>query len=261
MPDLYKPKKSLGQNFMLAREVSSYMVSVLDLVPGDIVVEIGSGLGAVTQELADALFEPSSHIFAVEIDTRFIPKLREMFRSYLNVSVIHADILEWLPAQSFTSDFKILGSLPFYITSPILHMLAFLDKRPKVSVLLVQKEVGETISAEVPKGSYLSVFLQTFFEVTYLKTVPKTVFDPVPKVDGALVKLEFRESIPPQLATQESVRRYSKFLHRGFSHPRKMLNKVFSKEELASVGISGSLRPHDLSIPLWVDLFTTLVGY
>ncbi len=246
---------------MLAHEISSYMVSALDLIPGDTVVEIGSGLGAVTQELADTLFEPDSHIFAVEIDTRFIPKLREMFRSYLNVSVIHADILEWLPAQSFTSDFKVLGSLPFYITSPILHMLTLLEKRPKTSVLLVQKEVGQNISAEVPKGSYLSVFLQTFFEVTYLKTVPKAVFDPVPKVDGALVKLERRESIPPQLVAQDAVRDYSKFLHRGFSHPRKMLNKVFSKRELATVGISGNLRPQDLSIPLWLDLYSQLRGH
>jgi 16S rRNA (adenine1518-N6/adenine1519-N6)-dimethyltransferase len=259
MPNnLYKPNKSLGQNFMLSDEISSYMVQSLNLASSDVVVEIGSGLGAVTQKLSEQLFEHISRIYAVEIDERFISKLEEMFRQTLNVAVITADILQWLPQQLFEKDFKVLGSLPYYITSPILHMLVKLPKRPEKAVLLIQKEVAENLVEKAPRASYLSSFLQTFFEVTYLKTVPKGVFTPVPKVDGAIICLD-KKPVDEMFNDLQVVEKYEKFLHRGYSHPRKMLNKPFSKEELAKTGINGNLRPHDLDVSVWQDMFKSLV--
>jgi 16S rRNA (adenine1518-N6/adenine1519-N6)-dimethyltransferase len=234
------------------------MVFALDLLTTDTVVEIGAGLGAVTQKLSDNLFEHTSHIYAVEIDERFISKLGEMFRSTLNVTVITADILQWLPQQIFERDFKILGSLPFYITSPILHMLTKLPKRPEKAVLLIQKEVAENLTETAPKASYLSSFLQTFFDVTYLKTVSKNVFSPIPKVDGAIISLD-RKPIDEVFNDPQIVEKYEKFLHKGFSHPQKMLNKPFTREELSRTGIDGNLRPHDLAVSVWLDMFRILV--
>jgi len=255
---LYKPNKSLGQNFMISDEMANYLVYALNVESTDTVIEIGAGLGAVTQKLSEALFEYGSKIFAVEIDSRFIPKLTEMFRETVNVNLIEADILRWLPEQYFDQDFKVLGSLPYYVTSPILHMLVKLPKQPLRAVLLVQKEVGEKITEQAPNSSYLSTFVQTFFEVEYLKTVPKEVFKPEPKVDGAIITLE-RLSADPIFSELATVRKYEGFLHKGFSHPRKMLNKAFKKDELAATGINGSLRPQDLGVSVWKDMFAKLV--
>ncbi len=242
---------------MLSDEISSYMVQSLNLNSTDKVVEIGAGLGAVTQKLSEQLFEHTSHIYAVEIDDRFISKLEEMFRPTLNVTVITGDILQWLPQQDFETSFKVLGSLPYYITSPILHMLVKLPQRPEKSVLLIQKEVAENLVEKAPRASYLSSFLQTFFDVTYLKTVPKDVFTPVPKVDGAIICLD-KKPTDEIFADPQVVEKYERFLHKGFSHPRKMLNKPFTKEELSRTGINGNLRPHDLDTSVWVDMFKKL---
>lgn len=254
----YKPKKSLGQNFMLSGEIANFMAYALDLDPQDIVVEIGAGLGAVTQKLSEALFEYGSKIYAVEIDSRFIPKLQEMFLESINVKVIKADILKWLPTQDFKRDFKVLGSLPFNITSPILHMLAKLEQRPIKSVLLIQKEVGEKISETAPNASYLSTFLQTFFTVEYLKDVPRNVFSPVPKVDGCVVSLE-RKKVKDYFLDPKIVGKYEGFLHKGFQTPRKMLNKPFSGEELTAVGVQGTKRPQELDVETWEKMFESLV--
>lgn len=244
---------------MLSDELASLMVYSLDLDSADLVVEIGAGLGAVTQKLSEQLFELPSRIYAVEVDERFIPKLEEMFRTSLNVTVITADILTWLPQQSFEREFKVLGSLPFNITSPILHMLVKLSQKPEKSVLLVQKEVAENLVSLAPNSSYLSSFVQTFYDASYVRTVPKDVFTPIPKVEGAIVLLDRKAKTRDFLQDPRVVNEYEKFLHRGFSHPQKMLNKVFSKQELAVTGINGNLRPHDLDVSVWLDMFEKLV--
>jgi len=255
---LYKQKKSLGQNFLLNSEISSEMVGLLTFTSHDIVVEIGAGLGAVTQKLSEDLFEYGSKIYAVEIDPRFTPKLKEMFKETLNISIIEADILKWLPQQKFDKDFKVLGSLPYYITSPILHCLVKLERRPNQAVLLIQKEVGEKISAPAGEASYLSTFIQTFYDVEYLRTVPSDVFRPEPKVDGAIVSL-IRKEVPEFLEDVKIIEKYEGFLHKGFRSPRKMLNKPFKKAELEIVGINGSLRPQTLDTSTWTRLFKVLV--
>jgi len=255
---LYKPKKSLGQNFMLNSDISNVMVNSLDLAPTDTVVEIGSGLGGLTQKLSEALFEYGSKIYAVEIDPRFIPKLKEMFKEALNISTIEADILKWLPQHRFDRDFKVLGSLPYYITSPILHCLVRLERRPSKSVILIQKEVAKKISASVGKASYLSTFLQTFYAIEYLQMVPSYVFKPEPKVDGAIVSLT-RKEVPEFLEDVEIVEKYKGFLHKGFQSPRKMLNKPFKKAELERVGVDSTKRPQTLDVSTWVRMFEVLV--
>ena len=255
---MYKPKKSLGQNFLLNKNISNSMVFSLDLDPKDVVVEIGAGLGAVTQKLTEQLFEFGSKIYALEIDERFIPKLEQMFLNSLNVKVVHADVLEWLPKQEFEKDFKVLGSLPYYITSPILHTLVKLKKRPEKAVVLIQKEVAEKVSARAPDSSYLSVFMQTFFEVEYLKTVPRESFKPVPKVDGGVLLLD-RKDVTDVFSDLDVVKRYEGFLHKGFSSPRKMLNKPFNKKELEVAGVDGKKRPQELGVSEWVGMFEKLV--
>ena len=122
-------------------------------------------------------------------------------------------------------------------------------------IITLQKEVGERICAKAPDATYLSSFVQTFFEVEYLKTVPKTVFDPVPQVDGAVIKFSRREAPIPN----DLIHKYEGFLHKGFSNPRKMLNKVFRKEELERVNVDATLRPQNVDWEKWVEMFKALV--
>jgi 16S rRNA (adenine1518-N6/adenine1519-N6)-dimethyltransferase len=127
--------------------------------------------------------------------------------------------------------------------------------RPEKAVLLVQKEVAQKIAATAPDSSYMSVFVQTFYDVIYLETVPRTKFDPAPKVDGGIIKMVHRED--PGISA-EMVQKYEGFLHKGFSNPRKMLNKVFTKEELQKIGVEANLRPQNLDASQWLEAFKLL---
>ena len=251
---LYAPIKELGQNFLTDSESAFKMVNALDLLQDDVVVEIGPGLGVLTQELANKLMSPKAHIYAVEIDNRFVDKLSNMFLTNDTVEIVEANVLDWLSTFKHpdTRSLKVLGSLPYYITSPILHKIIEMPVQPALCVLLVQKEVAQRICNKAPDATYLSVFTQTFFDVTYLGKVDKSKFSPAPSVDGGIIKLQKKTSS----ITSEQLRKYSGFLHKGFSNPRKMLNKVFTKEELAKVNINSSLRAQDIEVDKWVELFT-----
>jgi 16S rRNA (adenine1518-N6/adenine1519-N6)-dimethyltransferase len=251
---MYKPIKGWGQNFLLDRRVVAKLVDALDLVPGDTVVEIGPGLGILTEELGSRLDYKELTVYAVEIDIRFVEKLQTMFLSHPNLHVIEANILDWLPQFESEKPYKILGSLPYYITSPIVHTIVKMRSPADICVLLIQKEVAEKITAKAPDSSYLSVFVQTFYEVSYLGSVDKSKFSPPPKVDGGLIKLVKREEAPIW-----DMDRYEGFLHRAYSSPRKMLNKVFSKEELDKAGLDASKRPHDYGREDWVKAFKAIL--
>lgn len=255
---MYEPKKELGQNFLLNDEVADTIVNALNLSTdekNEEVVEIGAGLGALTQKLAAKLLNENSTIYAVEIDDRFIPKLENMFLENLNLKIVKADILDWLPHFTPKENFKVVGSLPYYITSPIIHTLLEMQKQPDIIVILIQKEVAERIANKEPDGTYLSVVVQTFFDVEYITSVDKSQFDPIPQVDGGILKLTKK---PEQVITFEEIKRYEKFLHRGFSNPRKMLNKVFNTEELQKINVDGNLRAQNLSVEKWVSAYNLL---
>lgn len=271
--------KKLGQHLLTDSSVISNMVSALELQSNDTIIEIGPGLGAVTSKLVKTLSaEPlvgQAQLFAVEFDARLIGPLKETFEPQSSnnsptnsstrpvVHVIHANILDWLPQFNLVdhrdpkildsgSTLKIIGSLPYYITSPILHTIIKMRFQPEICVLLVQKEVAQKIAAQAPDASYLSVFIQTFFDIEFLQKVDKTKFIPPPKVDGAILKLTSKQS---PLIDVSAINKYERFLHRGFASPRKMLNKVLTKEELTKTGISGNLRPQNLDVATWVEIF------
>lgn len=251
---MFKPNKSLGQNFLKNQNSIQTMIRQLDAKDGEIIVEIGPGLGAVTKYLIDNYGPHDINIKAIEIDIRFVDKLKSMFYMYKNFEVIADNILEWLPLfDPKDKEYKIIGSLPYNITSPILHSIVKANKLPKACVILIQKEVAEKITQEAPNSSYLSSFVQTFFEAKYIKKVDKGDFTPVPKVHGAIVKLIRREDIKI-----EKISEYENFLHKAYKHPRKMLNKVFYKDQLNRAEIKGNNRPHDYNWNDWVKFFKIL---
>jgi 16S rRNA (adenine1518-N6/adenine1519-N6)-dimethyltransferase len=255
---MIKPKKELGQNFLSDQPAIKQMVHALDIKDNETIIEIGPGLGVVTQEILNSMEKaPSSKLICIEYDSRLIPQLKAKFGKYPQFSVVNESILDWLPKLRRTDDIlgtiKIIGSLPYYITSPIFHETIRLKTMPQKCVFLIQKEVAQKIYAQVPDASYLSTFVQTFYEVEWIKTVDKKMFYPVPQVDGGIISLTLKKE---QKIEDKLKQKYEGFLHRGFSSPRKMLNKVFPKEFLENTHIDPNLRPQNLTPETWVNMFT-----
>jgi 16S rRNA (adenine1518-N6/adenine1519-N6)-dimethyltransferase len=251
---MYEPVKSLGQNFLMDKSISRDMVSALDIKDGDEIIEIGPGHGALTDLLAEKIRGTKSTLFPVEIDARFYEKLLGMYVLDENVKLVNEDILGYLPKFSPTREFKIIGSLPYYITSPIIHRVIYMKTRPQTCVFLIQKEVAEKIKNKAPDSSYMSCFVQTFFDVSYVGKVPKNRFKPEPKVDGGIIKLTRREGP----FNHVFIKMYEGFLHKAFANPRKMLNKMFTREELAKGNIDYKLRAQNLSADDWLKFYKIL---
>lgn len=251
---MYAPIKELGQNFLLDDSVVRTMVEALNIDGSEDIIEIGPGHGALTEVVAERIVGLNTKLLAVEIDERFCQKLEEMFAEDSNVEIVCEDILDYLPTFTTDRPLKILGSLPYYITSPILHRIIKMKTAPNLCVLLIQKEVAEKVKSKAPDASYISSFVQTFYDVEYLGKVEAKKFNPVPEVDGGIIRLVKKNfSMEPDL-----VEKYEGFLHKAFSHPRKMLNKVFTKEELEKGDVDPNLRAQNLNAEEWLSFFRVL---
>lgn len=250
-----KPKKELGQNFLTSEEVADNLVWIGEVTKKDIVLEIGPGQGFVTEKL----LEKAGSVIAVELDEELINPLKERFKTFVNknasnLEIIHEDALQFLKTIRDTHPkiTKIIASIPYQITSPLLHTLVKSKDQIQISVLLMQKEVAERITAIAPDANYMSIFLQTFFIVEKISDVDKSYFYPIPKVDGAIVKFT---TLPNPKIKNEEIEKYIKFLHHGFTQQRKMLNKRFPNAVLEKAKINPTRRAETLGIEEWVDLF------
>ena len=249
---MFKPHKELGQNFLTDRSVAKDMVEALDIQNGDEIVEIGPGHGVVTDFLVEKAKDLDVVIHAVELDARLYQELKNFYSGNEKIEVIKENILDWLPTLSTDREIKIIGSVPYYITSPIIHKIIKMPTVPQTAVLLVQKEVAEKIKSKAPDSSYMSSFVQTFFDVKYLGKVPSKKFNPEPKVDGGIIKMVKKEDANLDLVF---IRKYEGFLHKAYSNPRKMLNKVFRKEELENGNINPTLRAQNLDAEEWLSFY------
>jgi len=253
MVTAYIAKKSLGQNFLTDPSIAKLMVDALGIQTGDEIIEIGSGTGVVTKPLAEICQEQKAHLTAVEFDVDLIPFLKSTVPENQLVSIVNANILNFLDDFKVAQNtgFKLIGSLPYNITSPLLHRLIKLEPMTDTCVFLIQKEVGQKICEVAPDSNYLSVFVQTFYVPKILRIVDKNLFDPIPQVDGAILKLERK----PTVMDLSEISRYEKFLHHAFSHPRKMLNKVFSKEELEKYHLDETNRAQNYGWQKYLQAF------
>lgn len=246
-------KKALGQNFLTDPKITQLMVESINVASGDQIMEIGSGTGAVTQHLAPICKSQNAYLTAIEFDIDLIPILKSKIAEDENVKIVNANILNFLDDYKISQNarLKIIGSLPYNITSPLIHRLTKNHPMPETCVLLIQKEVAQKIAETAPRSNYLSVFVQAFYTASILKIVDKNLFFPVPKVDGAVIKLTRK----PTDMFSHDISRYEKFLHYVFSHPRKMLNKVFSKAELERYHLDSTKRPQDYGSIKYLEIF------
>lgn len=255
-------KKSFGQNFLTDTNILQKIVDTAEIDKNVNVIEIGPGIGALTEFLA----ENAAEVMAFEIDDRLIPILDDTLRDFDNVKVINEDILK-SDLQSRIKEFanpdlpiKVVANLPYYITTPILmHLIE--SKIPFAEfVVMMQKEVADRISAEPNTKAYgsLSIAVQYYMTAKVAFVVPRTVFVPAPNVDSAILTMTRREQPLVQVKDEDFFFRVSKI---SFVHRRKTLwnnlTSHFGKSEevktklekaLEAAGIKPSIRGEALSI-------------
>jgi 16S rRNA (adenine1518-N6/adenine1519-N6)-dimethyltransferase len=249
------PVKTLGQNFLHDGNLARWIVEKAELTPEDYVVEIGPGLGALTQFVLDA----GARVLAIEKDRRLADFLRGRFKSD-RLEILHADALDYDVRRLFGKPpVKLLGNLPYYISSQLL--LKFTKHPSPISLWLfmLQKEMARRLSAVPGTSDYgaLSLVVQLHYHVDYLRTVPASVFLPQPDVDSAFVRISARA--PGELPDHEP-ETFLRLVRRGFSQRRKQLRNLLREEvpnwdeASSAVGFEPRARAEELALEQWVAL-------
>ncbi|MFB5269009.1 16S rRNA (adenine(1518)-N(6)/adenine(1519)-N(6))-dimethyltransferase RsmA [Paenibacillus enshidis] len=269
-------KKSLGQNFLVDQNILQKIVAAAGLDETKGALEIGPGIGALTERLARS----AKCVTAVEIDQRLLPILDEVMAPYDRVRVRHGDVLKLDLKEVFAEDFadvekvSVVANLPYYVTTPILMKLLE-DKLPLENiVVMIQKEVAERMAAAPASKEYgsLSIAVQYYSEPKLVCIVPHTVFIPQPNVESAVIRLRVRPEPPVQVPDEKH---FFEVVQAAFAQRRKTIannlkSRFFTKENkdaleplLRSADIEPSRRGETLSIEEFARLSTLLLeaGY
>jgi len=254
----HQPRKRFGQNFLVSPGIIRKIVDAIAPRAGDAVVEIGPGLGALTAPLLERI----DHLHVVEIDRDLIARLRERYPP--ERLIIHeGDALQFdFGALKEAGPLKIVGNLPYNISSPLLFHLAAVDDKVHEMHFMLQKEVVDRMVAAPGSGEFgrLSVMLQYRFHMERLFIVPPGAFDPPPKVDSAIVRMIPRKLGAGETALDEAL--FGRLVTAAFSQRRKMLRntlKDFGGEALLEAqGIAPTARAETLSVEAYVRLSNAL---
>ncbi|WP_415427012.1 16S rRNA (adenine(1518)-N(6)/adenine(1519)-N(6))-dimethyltransferase RsmA [Staphylococcus borealis] len=262
-------KKSLGQNFLVDVNIIHKIIDASQIDDHTGVIEVGPGMGSLTEQLA----KRAKKVMSFEIDQRLIPVLKETLAPYDNITIINEDILKADIAkaiETYLSDcdkIMVVANLPYYITTPILLNLMQQDIPIDGYVVMMQKEVGERLNAQVGTKSYgsLSIVTQYYTETSKVLTVPKSVFMPPPNVDSIVVKLMQRETPLVHVDNEEA---FFKLAKAAFAQRRKTINNNYQnffkdgkqhKESilkwLEQTGIDPKRRGETLSIQDFARLY------
>ena len=267
-------KKSFGQNFLTDTNILQKIVDTAEVDDQVNVIEIGPGIGALTEFLA----ERAAEVMAFEIDHRLIPILADTLRDFDNVTVVNEDILKVDLAQHIQNfknpdlPIKVVANLPYYITTPILMHLIESGIPFSEFVVMMQKEVADRISAKPNTKAYgsLSIAVQYYMTAKVAFIVPRTVFVPAPNVDSAILKMVRR---PEPAVAVEDEKFFFKVSKASFAHRRKTLwnnlTGYFGKTEeakdkltkaLDQAGLSPSVRGEALGLEEFASLADALKG-
>ena len=256
----FRTKKHLGQNFLINGEIIRDIINFADISANDTVVEIGSGVGFVTEQL----IKYAKQVIAIEIDDEAVKELRKL--NTPNLKIVHKDILKTDLSELCDEKIKVVANIPYYITSPIIaHLLGEVDdlnnkNRNKITdiILMVQEEVARRMIADEnsPSKQYglLTILSQFWADVEIVKLVGRKSFYPIPKVNSALVKLTVREN---PLLDLSDYSHFRKTVKAAFSQRRKnikncLLSGGFTKKNiqnsLIKLGLDENIRGEKLSI-------------
>jgi 16S rRNA (adenine1518-N6/adenine1519-N6)-dimethyltransferase len=252
-------KKSLGQHFLHSAQYLQMIIDAADITPGEQVLEVGPGDGALTA----ALLEKGANVVAIEKDHRLIPVLREKFKKHdisKQFKLHEADVLHYdISKYGFQGEkYKLVANIPYYITGALIRKFLTSEVQPTSMVLLIQKEVAQRIARDT-KESLLSLSVKAYGEPKYIKAVPAGAFSPAPKVDSAILQVAHisRAHFP----NKKSEEKFFTLIHAGFAQKRKLLKRnlelVLGKESaarLAHAGIPENARAEDVGLTQWLKL-------
>jgi 16S rRNA (adenine1518-N6/adenine1519-N6)-dimethyltransferase len=182
-----RPGRQMGQNFLVDRKALKKFVQAVDARPKDVILEVGPGLGVITQELA----QRAKRVIAVEKDQKLAEILKENLKGSDNLKIITGDILKLLNTlcEIQNTDYKVAANLPFNVASAVIRQFLEAKKPPTEMVFFVQKEVGQRICALPPKANFLAIFVRFYAQVMIAGYVSKKSFWPEPKVDTVIIKI------------------------------------------------------------------------
>jgi len=251
-----KPKKSLGQNFLTDKNIQKKIISACALSGKEVVLEIGAGMGDLTQQLAIN----SRRVYALEIDRRLFPCLEGKLKVYANCRLLKGNILEFdidkfLQGELIQQKIIVIGNIPYNISSPIIERLIQYRANIDTVFMTVQKEFGRRINARAGSKEYgsFSCFVQYYAQTKIVFEIKKGSFRPVPKVDSCFLSLKFREKPPVDVREEEFL---FKLIRSAFNQRRKTLrNSLSGFISLASLeafldeqGIDRNVRPEELRL-------------
>lgn len=251
--------KKLGQNFLIKRTVVDQIVAAADLSPGDQVLEVGPGIGTLTQGLAQS----GARVKAIELDRRLLEVLDTTLESYDNVDIIHGDVLQLnVPEIMDHKPFKVVANLPYYITTPIIMSLLEAKLPIERLVVMVQREVALRMVAQPGTKDYgaLSVAVQYYTEPDIVLEVPPKAFMPAPAVTSAVIRCRLRQKPPVHVDDERIFFRVVKaaFAQRRKTFSNSMKTTGLSKEQIAVIleqaGIDGQRRGETLGLQEFADL-------
>ena len=257
-----RPNKRLSQSFLEDQRIAAAIVRAAVLDACTDVLEVGPGLGALTDRLARL----ARRVVAVEVDPRLAERLRAEHQ-HGDVTVCQADILKVDPSSFFERDFVVVANLPYHITSPALrHLLGAGPPFASRLVVMVQAEVADRIAAAPGQMSALAVTIQAQARVKLVRRVPAAAFYPRPEVDSAVLLLEPRADAERAIGRAE-LAQFAELVRAGFKQPRKTLAnslaeglnapKEHALQRLVRADIDPSARPQALALDDWVRLFRT----
>ena len=264
-----KVLKSLGQNFLIDEKILGKIIQASELDKNDTILEIGPGLGTLTNEL----IKKCGTVVAIEKDKKIARLIKEKPKAtfanvafgFSSLKIINDDILkinlnELIKKYSKNKKYKLISNIPYYITSPVIKLFLENSIQPELIVLLVQKEVAERICAEPGKLSILALSVQIYGEPEIVSYVDKSSFYPEPKVNSAILKIK---NIKKEFS-EEYYKKLFKIIKIGFSSKRKkLINNLsaglqISKEESESIlqkaKINSNARAQELSLEEWEEL-------
>lgn len=245
--------KRRGQNFLVDEWVQRRIIAAIDIKPDDEILEIGPGLGALTEDLA----QKASRVFAVEKDKALARVLQERLSGYKNLQIIHQDILQFAIEKFTRKKLQVVGNLPYYITTPIIGYLLE-EQREKIKdiFITVQDEVGRRMLSKSGTKNYsaLTIFVQYFTKPKILFSIPKRTFYPQPKVDSVFVHLALLKRPKVCVNNQEQFfkivrgcfQQRRKTILNSLSHQLKRIKKEKIRQILQGENINFQARPEEL---------------
>jgi len=258
-----RPRKGLGQNFLIDESVPPKILAAAQLTTSDRVLEIGPGVGVLTLRLAPIVRE----LITIELDARLYPYLYQQLAIYPSARLIEGDALDFDPAQLAPAPYKLVANIPYYITSAILRHFLESSHRPTRLVLMVQKEVAQRIVAQPPEMSLLAVSVQFFGKPKIFASVPAGAFLPPPKVDSAILLIETfgsDERPCPAVAVGDEAQ-FFELVRAGFGQKRKQLvntltrglnlAKEQSRAILETAQVAPQNRAEQLTLADWNRLY------